>query len=115
VVACEDAARRAALAVRGGEGPCFVEFRTYRFRAHSMYDPQLYRDKAEVEDWKKRDPIPNFQQQLREQELITDDDVKRIEDQVAAEIAAAVQFAEAGTDEPVDQLTRFVYSDRKPQ
>ncbi len=113
VVACEDAAQRAALAVRGGEGPCFLEFRTYRFRAHSMFDPQLYRDKQEVEEWKKRDPIPNFQQQLREQELLTDDDVKRIEDEVAAEIAQAIEFAEAGTDEPIDQLTRFVYSDRK--
>ena len=61
VVACEEAAQRAALAVRAGEGPCFLEFRTYRFRAHSMYDPQLYRDKREVEEWKKRDPIATFQ------------------------------------------------------
>jgi pyruvate dehydrogenase E1 component subunit alpha len=115
VIACEDAARRAALAVRGGEGPCFVEFRTYRFRAHSMYDPQLYRDKAEIEEWKKRDPIPALELRMREQELLTDDDLKRIEDEVAAEITAAVEFAGACTDEPVDQLTRFVYSDRKPQ
>ncbi len=112
VIACEDAAQRAALAVRGGEGPCFLEFRTYRFRAHSMFDPQLYRDKQEIEEWKKRDPIPNFQQQLRELELLTDDDVRRIEAEIAAEIGEAVEFAEAGTDEPVDQLTRFVYSDR---
>jgi pyruvate dehydrogenase E1 component alpha subunit len=113
VLACEDTAERAGLAVRGGDGPCFIEFRTYRFRAHSMFDPQLYRDKQEVEEWKKRDPIPNFQQLLREQELLTDDDLKRIEDELAAEIAEAVEFAEAGTDEPIDQLTRFVYSDRK--
>ena len=58
---CEEAAHRAALAVRSGEGPYFLECRTYRFRAHSMYDPELYRDKAEVEEWKKRDPIATFE------------------------------------------------------
>ena len=52
-----DAARRAALAVSGGGGPCFLELRTYRFRAHSMYDPELYRNKEEVERWKEHDPI----------------------------------------------------------
>ncbi len=57
VLACEEAAHRAALEVRSGGGPCFLEFRTYRFRAHSMYDPQLYREKREIEEWKLRDPI----------------------------------------------------------
>ncbi|MGO9603578.1 MAG: pyruvate dehydrogenase (acetyl-transferring) E1 component subunit alpha [Candidatus Binataceae bacterium] len=114
VVACEEAARRAALAVRGGEGPCFLEFRTYRFRAHSMFDPQLYRDKLEVEEWKKRDPILLFQKRLQEQEALNDADLKGIEDEAGAEIAKAVAFAEAGTWEPIDELTRWVYSERKP-
>jgi len=113
VLACEEAAHRAALEVRAGGGPCFLEFRTYRFRAHSMYDPQLYRDKQEVEEWKLRDPIALFQTRLREQELINDDDVKQIEDEVAAEIAHAIEFAEAGTLEPIDDLTKFVYSERQ--
>ena len=51
------AAPRRATAIRGGGGPHFLELRTYRFRAHSMYDPELYRDKAEVERWKQRDPL----------------------------------------------------------
>ncbi|MGO9454006.1 MAG: pyruvate dehydrogenase (acetyl-transferring) E1 component subunit alpha [Candidatus Binataceae bacterium] len=114
VVACEEAARRAALAVRGGEGPCFLEFRTYRFRAHSMFDPQLYRDKLEVEEWKKRDPILLFQKRLQEQEALNDADLKGIEDEAGAEIAKAVEFAEAGTWEPIDELTRWVYSEREP-
>ena len=63
VVAVRDAARRAVDAVRGGGGPHFLELRTYRFRAHSMYDPELYRDKAEVARWKERDPIPAFIEQ----------------------------------------------------
>ena len=112
VTACEEAAARAALAVRSGDGPCFLEFRTYRFRAHSMFDPQLYRDKQEVEEWKKRDPILLFQKQLIARGLLTDDDLKEIEDRVAAEVDAAVAFAEAGSWEPVEDLTRFVYSER---
>ena len=115
VAACEHAARRAALEVRSGEGPCFLEFRTYRFRAHSMFDPQLYRDKQEVEEWKKRDPIATFQERLKASAMLNDNDFARIEEQVAAEIGKAVEFAEAGTWEPIEELTRFVYSDRPPR
>lgn len=111
VIACENAARRAAEAVRCGAGPHFLEFRTYRFRAHSMFDPQLYRDKSEVEQWKKRDPILLFQDRLRSGEMLNDSDLKRIEDEVAAEIEKSVAFAEAAPWEPVEDLTRFVYSE----
>ena len=112
VVACEEAAHRAAEAVRSGGGPYFLEFRTYRFRAHSMFDPQLYRDKQEVEEWKKRDPILLFQARLQELGLLREEDLKQIENDVAIEIAKAVEFAEAGTWEPVAELTKFVYSER---
>jgi pyruvate dehydrogenase E1 component alpha subunit len=112
VEACQDAARRALTAVRGGGGPLFLEFRTYRFRAHSMFDPQLYREKQEVEEWKKRDPILTFGARLREAGLLDDNVLKSIEDDVAAEIDRSVEFAEAGTWEPVEELTRFVYSER---
>jgi pyruvate dehydrogenase E1 component subunit alpha len=111
VIACEDAAQRAIAAVRGGGGPCFLEFRTYRFQAHSMFDPQLYRAKQEIEEWKKRDPILTFDARLREQGLLDDDALQRIEDEVAAEIQKAVEFAEAGAWEPAEELTRFVYSE----
>jgi len=107
----EAAAKRATNAVRSGGGPHFLEFRTYRFRAHSMYDPELYRTKEEVEAWKKRDPIPNFAASLKEQGLLKDEDLARMEEEVAAEITRAVEFAEAGTWEPVEELTRFVYSE----
>ena len=113
VVAVEAAARRAALAVRSGGGPHFLEFRTYRFRAHSMYDPELYRDKKEVEEWKKRDPIPNFVSMLKENGLLKDEEIAQIEREVALEVKQAVEFAEAGTWEPVEDLTRFVYSEER--
>jgi pyruvate dehydrogenase E1 component subunit alpha len=113
VVACEEAAHRAAVEVRAGAGPCFLEFRTYRFRAHSMYDPQLYRSKVEVEEWKKHDPITTFQDRLTAQGTLDDAELKRIEDEVAAEIETAIAFAEAGTWEPIEELTRFAYSEVK--
>jgi pyruvate dehydrogenase E1 component alpha subunit len=112
VVACEEAARKAVEAVRSGGGPHFLEFRTYRFRAHSMFDPQLYRTKQEVEQWKTRDPVVSFRARLRQEGLLNDEDLKPMEEDVAAEIAKAVEFAEAGTLEPVEELTRFVYSER---
>jgi len=112
VVACEEATERAVLAVRSGGGPSFLEFRTYRFRAHSMFDPQLYRDKQEVEEWKKRDPVSTFQASMQGQGLLNDGDVERIEEDITAELAKAIEFAEAGTLESVEDLTRFVYSEK---
>jgi pyruvate dehydrogenase E1 component alpha subunit/2-oxoisovalerate dehydrogenase E1 component len=76
-----------------------------------MYDPELYREKQEVEEWKKRDPITNLVQRLKKQELWREEDWTRIEQEVAKEIAQAVDFAEAGSWEPVEDLTRFVYSE----
>lgn len=113
VLAVEAAARRAADAVRSGEGPCFLECRTYRFRAHSMYDPELYRTREEVEEWKKRCPIAAFTLKLKRKGLLSDTELDRIESDTAREIGEAVAFAEAGTWEPVGDLTRFVYSDRR--
>ena len=77
-----------------------------------MFDPQLYREKAEVEEWKKRDPITSFQGILQEQALLTDPDLKQIEDEVEAEVGEAIAFAESGTWEPVEELTKFVYSEK---
>jgi len=108
VLAVETATRRAADAVRRGEGPRFVEFLTYRFRAHSMYDPDLYRPKEEIAQWKQRDPIPAFVGRLREWGLLTDEDLTRLERDVETEIAAAVAEAEAGPWEPVEDLLKDV-------
>ncbi|MGD1092439.1 MAG: pyruvate dehydrogenase (acetyl-transferring) E1 component subunit alpha [Bryobacteraceae bacterium] len=112
VLAVEDAAKSAIQRVRSGEGPYFLECRTYRFRAHSMYDPELYRNKAEVEEWKKRDPIPALIRRIEEDGTTAEPDVAQIERQVAKEIEEAIAFAESGTWEPVEDLLRFVYSER---
>lgn len=110
VLAVETTTRKAVNFVRQGSGPYFIEYRTYRFRAHSMYDAELYRTKEEVAQWKQRDPIASFEQHLRALELLRDADVEKIETAIAAEIAEAVAFAEAGEWEPIENLTRDVYT-----
>jgi pyruvate dehydrogenase E1 component beta subunit/2-oxoisovalerate dehydrogenase E1 component len=114
VVAVEAAARRAVNAIRTTGKPYFLECRTYRFRAHSMFDAQLYRDKEEVERWRKKGPIVRFQGWLELNGLLRPEDLGRIEEEVAAEIDAAVAFSEAGTWEPVEDLTRYVYAPERP-
>src|SRR5512139_3327692 len=100
VLAVEAAARRAAGYVRSGEGPFLLEARCYRFRAHSAYDPELYRTREEVERWKKRDPIPALVEVLRGAGLLEQPDLDRIEAEAAREIEEAVSFAEASPWEP---------------
>jgi pyruvate dehydrogenase E1 component alpha subunit len=114
VLAVEEAARKAIESVRSGGGPHFLELRTFRFRAHSMFDPELYRSKEEVEVWKERDPIELFKRRLITDGALTEDDWANIEKEVAEEVERAVEFAEAGTWEPVEELTRFVYSEVIP-
>ncbi len=114
VVAVDAAANRALAAIRAGDGPHFLECKTYRFRAHSMFDPQLYRTKAEVEEWKARDPIPRLANWMREAGMLHDKDVDKIEAEVKAEVDDAVAFAEAGAWEPVETLMRDVYAEAAP-
>jgi len=110
VLAVEHAARSAVEAIRAGSSPHFLELRTYRFRAHSMYDPELYRDKAEVEEWKKRDPIDLLAARLRDSGELTDTDLQAVREQLTREVDHAIAAARAAPVEPAADLTRFVYS-----
>ena len=110
VVAVETAARRAAEADRAEPGPRFLELHTYRFRAHAMADPDLYRAKGEVEHWKERDPIALFEERLRKAKLLSDDDLAAIESDIAAELDQAIATAEAAPIEPLEDLTKDVYT-----
>lgn len=110
VLAIEAATGRAAEFVRQGHGPCFLEYRTYRFRAHSMYDAELYRTKDEVNEWKQRDPIAVFQQTLRAATLLRDEDWEQLETSIALEVEDAVAFAESGPWESIEDLSKDVYS-----
>jgi len=110
VIAVAEASEKAADEVRAGIGPVFLECLTYRFRAHSMFDAELYRDKAEVEQWKKKGPLVVFQKKLEAMGLWQKIDVKELEQEVAAIVDEAVDFAESGTLESIDDLEKFVYS-----
>jgi pyruvate dehydrogenase E1 component alpha subunit len=108
VLAVHEAAKEAVARVRATQAPYFLELHTYRFRAHSMFDAELYRDKAEVERWKTHGPIHTFTDRLKAAGMMTEDDFAAIDREAMAEVDAAVAFAEAGTPEPVEQLARDV-------
>ena len=113
VLAVEQATKEAATKIRATGKPFFLVCNTYRFRAHSMFDAELYREKAEVEEWKKRDPIVQLQQLLLTRNVITQKEIADINKQVEEEVQKAVDFAEAGTWEPAETLGKFVYSENK--
>ena len=108
VLAVSEAARDAVDRVRRTQAPFFLELHTYRFRAHSMFDAELYRDKAEVERWKAHGPIHTFTGRLKAAGMMTGADFEAIDREAAAEVEAAVQFAEAGSWEPEADLLRDV-------
>ena len=108
VEAVSSAVQEAAQTVRRLDVPYFLELRTYRFRAHSMFDPELYRDKSEVEKWKKECPIHKLAERLTARGQLDAAGLETIETQVARELEQAVAFAEAGTLEPVEELERDV-------
>jgi pyruvate dehydrogenase E1 component alpha subunit len=110
VVAVHQATRVAVEQVRAGQGPYFLEYQTYRFRAHSMFDPELYREKAEVEQWKERGPIHSYSAQLKAQGLLDEQVFLAIAAEVDGEVEAAVAYAEAGSLEPLEDLCRDVYT-----
>jgi pyruvate dehydrogenase E1 component alpha subunit len=111
VLAVERAARTAVATVRAGAGPYFLELQTYRFRAHSMYDPDRYRDKAEIAAWRKRDPIDLYTAWLRSHGELSDADLAAEESAITAEIDAAIAAAESAPPEPAADLTRYVYAE----
>ena len=111
VIAVRLAARAALAQIRDGAGPVFLECRTYRFRAHSMFDAQKYRDKAEVTEWREKGPIVRFRNWVTASHQVHEEDLAAIEERVKAEIETAVAAAEASPLEPVEDLCRHVYAE----
>jgi len=112
VVAVQAAARSAVASIRAGNGPQFLECRTYRLRAHSMFDAQLYRDKAEVEAWRARGPLITFTTRCKAAGLISEADFLQLQKEADAEVDAAVAFAESSEWEAIEDLERWVYAER---
>jgi pyruvate dehydrogenase E1 component alpha subunit len=114
VLAVHDAAHQAVSFVREQQEPFFLELHTYRFRAHSMFDAELYRDRQEVERWKKHGPIHALTDRLKAARMMSEADFERLDRAAEDEVNAAVAFAEAGTWEPVAQLLDDVVTPPTP-
>jgi pyruvate dehydrogenase E1 component alpha subunit len=113
IVSVHEATRHAQQEVRGGRGPFFMEYQTYRYRAHSMFDAELYRDKREIEKWKTRGPLHTFSARLKAEAKLTEEEFLARDREALAEVDRAVAFAEAGTWEPVEDLTRDLYTEKE--
>ncbi|MCH2082798.1 MAG: pyruvate dehydrogenase (acetyl-transferring) E1 component subunit alpha [Saprospiraceae bacterium] len=103
-VAVHEAFEKAAKHVRAGNGPYYLEVKTYRYKGHSVSDPAKYRTKEEVQDYKDRDPIKMIEALIIDKKLATADEIKAIKADVKAEIDACVKFAEASSYPDAEEL-----------
>lgn len=114
VLAVRDATRQAAEYVRAQRRPIVLEVRTYRYRAHSMADPDLYRQKDEIEQWRERDPTVRFPAELVEDGILTEADVEALKAAVDEEVAEAVAFADASPEPPIEELYADIVAEPPP-
>jgi len=114
VEAVHDAIAEAAERARSGGGPTLLDIRTYRYKGHSMSDPQKYRTKQEVEDYKKQDPIEQVLATILKNKFATKAAIEKIQARVKAVVDESVEYAENGTDLTADDLYKDIYSDEYP-
>jgi pyruvate dehydrogenase E1 component alpha subunit len=111
ILAVRTAAQKSIERVRGGDGPYFLEIVTYRFRGHSMGDPERYRSKEEVTKWLDEDPIGRYRKHLVGKEVATEAELDEIDQKVAAEVVEAVEFAETSPEPAPEALFEDVYAE----
>jgi pyruvate dehydrogenase E1 component alpha subunit len=104
VILVRDTVRESAQRARQGGGPQLIEARTYRFRGHSMGDPQRYRTKEEVEEARKLDPIMRFREEILREGLITEPDVHAVEKEIEEQVNQAIEFAETSPAPTPDEI-----------
>jgi pyruvate dehydrogenase E1 component alpha subunit len=111
VLAVRDAVSEATKRARSGQGPVFLEMICYRFRGHSMSDAELYRDKDEIEIWKRLDPIKQLRERLQRDDLLSDADFERMQAEADEMANEAARFADESPDPPLESLHRHVYKE----
>lgn len=111
VEAVHQAVSRAADRARKGDGPTLLEFRTYRYKGHSMSDPAKYRTKEELEEYKKQDPIEQVRATILKNKYATEKDLKEIDDRIKAEVMEAVDFAENSNFPPASDAYTDIYAE----
>ncbi len=97
--------------IRSGNGPFFLEAVTYRFRGHSMGDPERYREKDEVEKWQEEDPIGIYRRYLLKEKIATSEELDELDDKVEAEVQEAVEFAESSPEPAPEELFTDIYAE----
>jgi len=111
VEAVHEAVARAAVRARAGEGPTLLEFRTYRYKGHSMSDPQKYRTKEEVEEYKQRDPIEQVRKTILEKKLANEKELEAIEQKVNSQVEESVKFAEESKFPDPSEAMHDIYAE----
>jgi len=115
VMAVREAICRAAERARRGDGPSFLNAVTYRYRGHSMADPDVQRDKAEIARWKELDPITRFAKDvLLKRNLVTPKDLEDIQKSVEQEVEDAIAFADQSPEPPLESLYDYIYQQPVP-
>lgn len=111
VIAVYEAVGEAVKRARAGQGPTLIECKTYRHRGHFEGDPTVYRPKEEFETWKKRDPIPRFEDQLLQMDVLTQADLDKISAEIDQKIQQAIKFAEESPWPAVEEILDDVYTE----
>jgi len=113
VLAVRGAAQRALKRARAGEGPTLIECLTYRFRGHSLADPDELRSESEKEFWAQKDPIKKLERDLKENSIVTDDELRSIEKEIDEEVVDSVNFALDAPEPPANELTHYIWAEDK--
>jgi pyruvate dehydrogenase E1 component alpha subunit len=103
--------KKAVEHVRSGKGPYFIEAMTYRYRGHSMSDPELYRTKDEIEEHRRRDAIDSFKDYMKERRLIDDAGIAELEERVENDVQVAIDFAEQSPQPEISTLLDHIYKE----
>jgi pyruvate dehydrogenase E1 component alpha subunit len=111
VEAVHDAVERAAARARKGDGPTLLEFRTYRYKGHSMSDPAKYRTKDELEEYKEQDPVEWARETVLKNKILTETEVQAIEEKVKQIVNQSVEFAENSPFPSAEEAYKDVYMD----
>lgn len=111
VLAVYEAAKEAVDRARNGQGPTLIECKTYRHRGHFEGDPTVYRDEEEVKEWLQKDPIPRLVEFMLDNNVVTEEEIKKIDEEIAAEIEEAIKFAEESPFPPVEAAVEDIYTD----
>ena len=109
VEAVHDAIEEAAARARRGDGPTFLEMKTYRYKGHSMSDAQTYRTKEEVKEYQQQDPIEKVIATMKKNNWITDAEIEAMEEKIKALVNESVQFAEESPYPAPEELYKDVY------